>query len=101
MGFGTLKFTAVAEIPDDVRTRLLRDYPGETNFEAMRLIEALRCDARVLRSIVYLAAGDFEQLERFARASEIDWRDVVFWAEYEDYGAEHPRRVRSMEDPLP
>jgi len=91
----------VAEIPDDVRARLRRDYPGETNFEAMRLIEALRCDARVLRSIVYLAAGDFEQLERFARASEIDWRDVVFWAEYEDYMAEEPRRVRSMEEPLP
>ena len=91
----------MAEIPDDVGARLLRDYPGETHFEAMRLVEALQCDARVLRSIVYLAAGDFEQLERFARASEIDWRDVVFWAEYEDHTAEHPRRVRSMSDPLP
>lgn len=90
----------MAEIPADVRARLLRDYPGETNFEAMRLVEALHFDARVLRSIVYLAAGDFEQLERFARAAEIDWRDVVFWAEYEDYSAEHPRRVRSMDDPL-
>ena len=47
------------------------------------------------------AAGDFELLERMARAAEIDWRDVVFWAEYEDYTAEHPRRVRSMEEPLP
>jgi hypothetical protein len=91
----------VAEIPDDVRARLLRDYPGETHFEAVRLVEALHCNARVLRSIVHLAAGDFEQLERFARASEIDWRDVVFWAEYENYTAEHPRRVRSMEEPLP
>jgi hypothetical protein len=91
----------VAEIPDDVSARLRRDYPGETHFEAIRLIEALTCNARVLRAIVHLAAGDFEELERFARASEIDWRDVVFWAEYEDYTAEHPRRVRSMEDPLP
>ncbi|TMA36056.1 MAG: hypothetical protein E6J87_01785 [Deltaproteobacteria bacterium] len=91
----------MAEIPADVRARLLRDYPGETNFEAMRLVEALQCSARVVRSIVFLAAGDFEQLERMARAAEIDWRDVVFWAEYEDYTAEHPRRVRSMEEPLP
>ena len=90
----------MAEIPEDVWARLLRDYPGETNFEAMRLIEALDCDARVLRSIVYLAAGDFEELARFARASEIDWRDVVFWAEYDDHAAEHPRRVRSMEEPF-
>ena len=93
--------TAVAEIPDDVRARLAREYPGETHFEAIRLVESLQCSARVLRSIVHLAAGDFEQLERFARASEIDWRDVVFWAEYEDHQAERPRRVRSMEEPLP
>ena len=91
----------MAEIPADVRARLLRDYPGETHFEAMRLVEALHFDARVLRSIVYLAAGDFEQLERLARRAELDWRDVVFWAEYEDHDAEQPRRVRSMDDPLP
>jgi hypothetical protein len=90
----------VAEIPADVRARLLSDYPGETSFEVMRLIEALRFDARVLRAIIHLAAGDFEQLQRFARASEIDWREVVFWAEYEDHAAEHPRRVRSMDDPF-
>jgi DNA polymerase III delta prime subunit len=90
----------VAEIPDDVRARLLRDYPGETHFEAIRLIEVLDCTPRVLRAIVYLAAGDFEQLLRFARAAEADWRDVVFWAEYEEHGAEHPRRVRSMDEPL-
>ena len=90
----------MAEIPDDVRARLQREYPGETHFEAMRMLEVLSCSARVLRSIVYLAAGDFEKLERFARASEIDWRDVVFWAEYEDHAAEEPRRVRSMEEPL-
>ena len=91
----------MAEIPADVRARLLREYPGETHFEAIRLVESLECSPRVLRSIVYLAAGDFDQLARFARASEIDWRDVVFWAEYEDHLAEEPRRVRSMEEPLP
>ena len=99
-GWLRIESTAVAEIPADVRARLLRDYPGETNFEAMRLVEALHFDARVLRSVVYLAAGDFEQLERLARRAELDWRDVVFWAEYEDHDAEQPRRVRSMDDPL-
>jgi hypothetical protein len=90
----------VAEIPEDVRARLLREYPGETSFEATRLVEALNATPRVLRSVVFLAAGDYEQLERFARRAELDWRDVVFWAEYEDHDAEQPRRVRSMEEPL-
>jgi hypothetical protein len=90
----------VAEIPDDVRARLRREYPGETHFEATRLVEALAVSPRVLRSVVFLAAGDYEQLERFARRAELDWRDVVFWAEYEDHDAEEPRRVRSMDEPL-
>ena len=92
--------TAVAEIPDDVRARLLREYPGETHFEAIRLIETLDFDPSVLRAIVFLARGDFEELERFARIAEIDFRDVLLWAEFEDLDAEQPRRVRSMEDPL-
>jgi hypothetical protein len=90
----------VAEIPEDVRARLRRDYPGETHFEAVRLVESLNASARVLRSVVFLAAGDYEQLERFARRAELAWHDVVFWAEYEDHDAEEPRRVRSMDDPL-
>jgi hypothetical protein len=87
-------------MPEDVRARLLRDYPGETNFEATRLVESLGLAPRVLRSIVHLAHGDFDELQRLARRAEIDWRDVVFWAEYEDHDAEHPRKVRSMLDPL-
>jgi hypothetical protein len=90
----------MSEIPVDVRGRLLRDYPGETNFEAMRLAESLLVAPRVLRSIVFLAHGDFDELERLARRAEIDWRDVVFWAEYEDHDAEHPRKVRSTEAPF-
>jgi len=91
----------MAGLPEDVRARLLRDYPGETNFEATRLVESLGLSPRVLRSVVHLAHGDFDELTRMARRAEIDWRDVVFWAEYQDHEAEHPRKVRSMEDPLP
>ena len=68
--------------------------------ETTRLVEALDVTPRVLRSVVFLAAGDYEQLERFARCAERDWRDVVFWAVYEEHDAEQPRRVRSMDDPL-
>jgi hypothetical protein len=91
----------MSAIPEDVRARLLREYPGETNFEAIRLVESLALAPRVLRSVVFLAHGDYEEFQRLARRAEIDWRDVVFWAEYEDHDAEQPRKVRSMEEPLP
>jgi hypothetical protein len=90
----------MAELPEDVRSSLVRAFAGETSFEATRLVESLDLSVRVLRAVVFLAAGDYEALERFARAAERDWRDVVFWAEYEDHDVAHPRKVRSMEEPL-
>ncbi len=90
----------MSEIPEDVRDRLASEYPGETYFEARRLIECLDLGPRVLRSIVLLAAGNFDQLQRYARCAEADWRDVIFWAEYENHDSQNPRQVRSMTEPF-
>jgi len=90
----------MSEISSDIRERLASQFPGEIYFEALRLLEALDFEQRVLRSIVFLGAGDLEALRRFARCAEQDWRDVVFWAEYEDHDSERPRWVRSMADPF-
>ena len=45
------------ELPADVRVRLADEYPGETYYEAMRLVESLDFEPRVLRSVVFLAGG--------------------------------------------
>ncbi len=90
----------MSEIPPDVLARLSSEYAGETYFEALRLVESLGLGQRVFRAIIFLAAGDFEELLRFARVAERDWRDVIFWAEYEDHDSENPRWVRSMSEPF-
>ena len=87
-------------IPPDVRERLSAEYPGETYFEALRLVESLNLEGRVLRAVVFLAGGELEGIHRYARCAERDWRDVIFWAEYEDHESEHPRKVRSMAEPF-
>lgn len=89
-----------AALPDDVARRLQRDYAGETWFEATRLLESLTLAPRVLRALLVLADGSYPELERFARIAERDWREVVFWAEYEDHEQPSPRRVRDLEQPL-
>ena len=38
---------------------------------------------RVVRSIVYLSKGDLESLERLAKLSLVDCRDVLWQAEYD------------------
>ena len=88
------------EIPRDILDRVTRDYPGELYFEVVRLLETTAFDARVMRSILYLADGDHEALLRYARRAEGDARDVIFWAECEEHDAPEPRRIRSMDEPL-
>jgi len=90
----------MGQLPSDIRDRLADEYPGETYYEATRLVESLDLEPRVLRSVVYLAGGRFGDLLRFARRAEEDWREVVFWAEYDDHDADEPPRVRSMEEPF-
>lgn len=87
-------------LPADVLGRLQRDFAGETCFEATRLLESLPLAPRVLRALLVLADGSYPELERFARIAESDWREVVFWAEYEDHEQPQPRRVRDLEQPL-
>jgi hypothetical protein len=88
------------EIPADILERVTRDYPGELGFEVLRLVGSLAVGARVIRSVLFLADGDYEALQRYARRAEQDWRDVIFWAEYEEHDAPQPRRIRSMEEPF-
>jgi hypothetical protein len=90
----------MSELPADIRDRLAEEYPGETYYEAARLVESLNLESRVLRSVVFLGGGRFDDLRRFAHRAETDWRDVVFWAEYEGHESEHPRQVRSMQEPF-
>ena len=88
------------ELPKDIVARLGREYAGESYFEALRLVESLSTTPRVARAVVFLARGEFEELALMARAADLDPRDVLFWAEYEDHDAETPRQVRSMEQPF-
>lgn len=90
----------MSELPADIQDRLAEEYPGETFYEASRLVASLELEPRVLRSVVFLGGGRFDDLLLYARRAETDWRDVVFWAEYEDHESASPRRVRSMQEPF-
>ncbi|HOX06532.1 MAG TPA: hypothetical protein PK280_09035 [Planctomycetota bacterium] len=70
---------------------LLQTYIGKHPVEK-RLDESWR----VLRCIAFLAKGSIPELKRMIEAAEQDWRDVIFRAEYVDWTATNPRRVRNF-----
>ena len=52
--------------------------------------------ARVLRCILHLSQGDPVKLKHYTDVAQTDWRDVIYWAEYD----EQDQRIRDFDQPF-
>ncbi|HEY3801266.1 MAG TPA: hypothetical protein VGL61_01615 [Kofleriaceae bacterium] len=68
-------------LPPDVERALLA-YPEAARSELARLEDVPEL-ARVARCVLYLAGGDPEKLVQLVVAARTDYRDVIWWAEYD------------------
>jgi hypothetical protein len=50
----------------------------------------------VLRCVVHLAGGDLARLVHCSDRARLDWRDVIYWAEYDSVD----RQVRDFNQPF-
>ena len=88
-------------LPDDV-LRAIGQFPDdERDLLRILLDEVLRATAttegaRVVRCVLWLGT-DFAKLEHYARAAKTDYRDVIWWAEYD--GGE--TQLRDFTKPIP
>jgi len=74
-------------------------YPEAERTEARAIVAELVVGpegVRVARCVVHLAGGSLAELQRSAAAARLDYRDVIWWAEYE--GAE--RQLRDFTKPM-
>jgi hypothetical protein len=57
---------------------------------------------RILRCVLHLAGGSLDRVFHFAEAARLDFRDVIYWAEYEepDSPGASPRHVRDFHSPF-
>lgn len=88
-------------LPQDIVDRLAAQFPADGGSAALSHLNSIpQVTPRVARCVVHLANGDLDRLAHFAEAARLDPRDVIFWAEYEDHIARHPRLVRNVEMPF-
>jgi hypothetical protein len=85
--------------------RYIKDRFGEHAVLAASLIEEHvekhpDHSGRVVRCVLYLADGSLDELADMLEAASRDYRDVIFWAEYTDYTAQEPRRIRNFSMPF-
>ncbi len=94
------------ELPEDILQRIAEDFgSGDAPGVLARLAGFIGQladargeppDARILRCVVYIAAGDRRKLEEACRLALTDSRDVLYQAEYDA----DDRRVRHLDQPF-
>jgi hypothetical protein len=80
-------------IPDDIHKRIEHDFGSEGAKRVTAALEQFiesyqsnygtRPSDRIIRCIVHLAQGKLDLLSHHTKAALGDWRDVIYWAEYD------------------
>jgi hypothetical protein len=83
-------------LTDDILAKIRRDFSGGEMLPVIDRLEGLQredselfCD-RILRCIVFVAAGRQPIIEQAIEQARTDYRDLIVWAEYDGhFGAQH------------
>jgi hypothetical protein len=91
------------KLPEDIVAQLDKDFgPDAPSVKA--LFDAYGVSipepARVVRCVIFLARRDASRVPSLLEAARGDYRDVIFWAEYRDHAASHPKRLRDFSKPF-
>jgi len=85
-------------MPLDIYEKIENDFGERANeiHQELKILDGKTKDLichRVIRAIIYLANGDVDTFHEKVKLSQVDWRDVLFQAEY-SYGED--KRLRDF-----
>ncbi len=83
----------------DIAAKIAMDF-GEGSLAGVALalapLDEAKTGPRIVRCVVFLANGDMSKLRHFVGQAVKDYRDVIYWAEYDPAG-----RTRDFNQPFP
>jgi hypothetical protein len=82
----------------DIERKLTGDCPADSIPAVVRALATYEGPERnrVIRCIVYLVAGDTQRTSHYVGVANQDYRDVIYWAEYDS----DDRKVRDFNEPF-
>ena len=92
-------------IPEDVKNKIRKDYGNEASEVETAIVEFIRKFTklqpnediyRMVRCILYLSLGRKTKLHNMIDESFIDYRDIIYWAEYDPEG----NKIRDLSKPF-
>ena len=91
------------KLPEDIVAQIDKDF-GPYARSVRALFDAYDAavpePARVVRCVIFLAQRDASRATSLLAAARDAYRDVIFWAEYGDHAAAHPKRLRDFSKPF-
>jgi hypothetical protein len=91
-------------LADDVLVKIRRDFGEAEALQVIERLEGLPCEDRqlfcdrILRCIVFVAAGRLALVEEAVALARLDYRDLIIWAEYD---RQFETRHRDLSLPFP
>jgi len=85
-------------LPEDIIAKVRQDFTDDDMIPILQLLSELQKEDskifgdRILRCIVFLAGGSFEEFADAVAMARLDWRDLIVEAEYDGWYGEHNRR---------
>ena len=64
--------------------RIAKDFPAAEQASVIELLDGYSGpeNGRVTWDILELSKGSLKNVQRFTKAAQIDYRDILYWAEY-------------------
>jgi len=64
--------------------RIAKEFPAAEQASVIELLSGYSGpeNGRLTRDILELSKGSLENVRRFTKAAQIDYRDILYWAEY-------------------
>jgi len=87
--------------PEDILDRLKNDFGGNAD-KAIRTIQPFLISSthyrnpRIVRALIHLSLGNITELQKQINVAQVDWRDLLYAAEYVDRHLLKPSRVRDF-----
>jgi len=91
-------------IPEDIIAKVRKDFPEDDGLMVLQLLSEFQknnpdLSERILRCIVFLAKGSFEEFARAVELARVDWRDLIVQAEYDGWVGEE-NKLRNLNAPF-
>jgi hypothetical protein len=73
-------------LPTDIVDRVAREFPGQKTDVALALLGRIsgRERERIIRCVLHLSNGSIDRLRECVATAEKDFRDIIFFAEYDE-----------------